>query len=183
MTNGTVLTHPGTQFLNPVNFESQRLDQRQHDLCGYCHLYVIKMTWISNLEVYFQQWCWRLAYAFCYVGRLVFVARGRPLSQNTLSCFRIIRRTRLPFEKPLTFLFHSPSAGRCIDILLATDAFENRNTQDKGSCPPAEEGHLSYTWYSLISVPSDSSGRKIRWCVIKRMCIELAMGGSRGFGP
>ena len=31
-------------------------------------------------------------------------------------------------------LVHSPSAGRYIDILLATDAFENRNTQDKGSC-------------------------------------------------
>ena len=37
-------------------------------------------------------------------------------------------------------LVHSPSAGRYIDMLLATNAFENRNTQDKG--------HLSYTWYS-----------------------------------
>ena len=37
-------------------------------------------------------------------------------------------------RETLDDLVHSPSAGRYIDILLATDAFENRNTQDKGSC-------------------------------------------------
>ena len=80
--------------------------------------------------------------------------RGIPtLAPKSTSCFRSIgiRRSRktlvayivvLPNyqEDEATLretpdnLVHSPSAGRYIDILLATDAFENRNTQDKGAC-------------------------------------------------
>ena len=83
-----VLTHPGTQLvLESRRFRVPAFNQRQHDLCGYFHLYVINMTWFSNLEVYLQRWCWCLAYAFYYVCRLVLVARGRPLSY-TLSCYR-----------------------------------------------------------------------------------------------
>ena len=89
MTNGCADT-PWHSVLESCQFRVPAFDQRQHDLCGYCHLYVIKMTWISNLGVYFQQWCWRLAYAFCYVGRLVFRRSRKTLVTNTLSCFRIM---------------------------------------------------------------------------------------------
>ena len=67
MTNGRSDTS-WHSVLESRRFRVPAFDQRQHDLCGYCHLYVINMTWISILEVYFQRWCWRLAYAFCCVG-------------------------------------------------------------------------------------------------------------------
>ena len=94
MTNGRSDTS-WHSVLESRRFRVPAFDQRQHDLCGYFHLYVINMTWISNLEVYLQRWCWCLAYAFYYVCRLVIVARGRTLS-HTLSCYRIISASGFP---------------------------------------------------------------------------------------
>ena len=50
MTNGRADT-PSHSVLESCRFRVPAFDQRQHDLCGYCHLYMINMTWISNLEV------------------------------------------------------------------------------------------------------------------------------------
>ena len=108
MTNGRADT-PWHSVLESCRFRVPAFDQRQHDLCGYCHLYVNQNDLDFKSRSLFQRWCWRLAYAFCYVGRLVFVARAKTLVTNTLSCFRIIRRTRLPFAEtpdvlvPLSF--------------------------------------------------------------------------------
>ena len=129
MTNGRADT-PWHSVLESCRFRVPAFDQRQHDLCGYCHLYMINMTWISNLEVYFQRWCWRLAYAFCYVGRLVFVARGRP-------CRTSCRASELSGGRG--YPSRTPRKSRPLSLGRETSAhfvghggLQSLNTQDKG---------------------------------------------------
>ena len=148
--------------LESCRFRVPAFDQGQHDLCGYCHLYMINMTWISNLEVYFQRWCWRLAYAFCYVGRLVFVARGRPLSQ----------------EKPLDKLCCCLSAETHTRIMLAMEARVGPTTQDGTGIAGEVVEPSSNTQCAFRQLWKQYGG-----VFIKRMCIDLAMEAREGPDP
>ena len=168
MTNGRADT-PAHSVLGSCRFRVPAFDQRQHDLCGYCHLYMINMTWISNLEVYFQRWCWRLAYAFCYVGRLVFVARGRPLSQ----------------EKPLDKLCCCLSAEtRPHDVGHGSTRGSDHSRWDwashGGESPPLR-GHHGTS--SNTQCAFRQLWKKYGGVFIKLMCIELAMEAREGPDP
>ena len=123
-----MLTHPGTQFLNPVDFESQRARsvwllpslRDQHDLD-------FKSLSLFPAVV--------LALGVCLLlRRSIGIRRSRKTLVTHIVVLPNYQEDEATLRETPDVLVHSPSAGRCIDILLATDAFENRNTQDKGSC-------------------------------------------------
>ena len=97
ISNGRADT-PSQSVLVSSRFRVPAFDQRQHDLCG----------------------C-----ATC-VGRLVFVARGRPLSQ----------------EKPLDKLCCCLSAGTNACMMLAMEAREGLDTEDQTERLKESTGHL-----------------------------------------
>ena len=128
MTNGRADT-PWHSVLESCRFRVPAFDQRQYDLCGYCHLYVINMTWIFKSRSLFPAVV--LALGVCLLlRRSIGIRRSRKTLVTHIVLLPNYQEDEATLRETPDDLVHSPSA----DILLATDTFENRNTQDKGSC-------------------------------------------------
>ena len=149
MSNGRADT-PSHSVLVSCRFRFPAFDQRQHNLCG----------------------C-----ATC-VGRLVFVAGGRPLSQ----------------EKPLDKLCCCLSAEtRLHDVGHGSSRGSDHSRWDWASHGPlrGHHGHLSSIWYCwggfgniiLQPVCLPTVLEEIRWCFHQTRVHLVGHGGSRGSGP
>ena len=65
-------------------------------------------------------------------------------------------------RETLENLCYSPSAEKCTRIVLAMEAREGPNTQDKGECLMAATGHLFEEMMATFHPPGVAGGRQAR---------------------
>ena len=124
------------------------------------------MTWIPNLEVYLQRWCW-LVLGVCFLLRLsIGTRRSRKIFVTHIvvlpnyQCFRISRRTSLCIEKFLKNLGSSPFAKKHVRIVLATKALEGLTLKTKPSVLRGA-AHCIVRWTRSLTHPFPSLKRNL----------------------